>query len=405
MRTMQALRFLRRASSSRPLATRSALLFCAAAAALIAACGTDEEPSTFDKNKKDGSAGDGGNIGPNLNPGDGGSQQGDGSAQNCNQDFSPTAPPPLHLVVLLDYSGSMIASGNNVMDNNGNSITRFEAVRRAWVAYSKLTPQNPVGLTLVPFGLNAKNEAVNVCSEASFAPTLNDTSMPNEAAVTSAIASITPKGSNETPTAGGVLSGLRAARALSTQFPNDDVAIILSTDGAPSMCGTGTAGVDGDPSHIKAAKDAEATALSAGYKTYVVGVGTQWASTLNELAVAGGTGSATNITSGSASVIAQQLQDKLTAVRNDFACKLPLSAEAIADLASTNVIYKASPTSPEVSLVYSQGCPSSETRPAYQYDSVSSPTSIVLCKNECTAYTSSPNAQISLAVGCSPRVQ
>lgn len=389
--------------------TLAAALSLVGAAALATACGSTEENNGFGKDGGSTGSNDAGD-GINLGGGDS-SASGDGSS-GCNQVFEPTAPPPLHLVVALDYSGSMIATENKV-----GTITRFEAVKQAWIAYAQLPQANPVSASFVAFGLSAKTN-LNVCSESTYPAILGDTSMPNEAAVTAAISSVTPNISNETPTAGGELSSLAIARGLKAQFPSDEVAIVLSTDGAPSMCGTAgvptgssaTPGVDNDPAHVAAAISAVSKASAEGFKTYVVGVLGGASATANEvslskLAVAGGTTSATTISgSSTAASIAQQLKDRLTAVSREFQCKLPLSADARSNLETTNVIYKESPSAAAVELVYAQGCPSSETRPAYQYDSVANPTSIVLCAAQCTAYTSTPNASITLAVGCNPRV-
>ncbi len=394
------------------IASAAVALSVLAVATLGAACGSEDDPNKF-TGLRDGSTIGKDDSGINFNlGGDSNTPPSDGG-NGCNTAFKPAAPPPLHLVILLDYSGSMITASNNVTSSTGASITRFDAVKQAWIEYAKLPQANPVSATLVPFGLSSKTATDDVCSEASYVPFLLDTSMPNEAAVTAAIASKTPQGSNETPTAGGVFSGLKAARALKLQFPKDDVAIVLSTDGAPSMCGTlnvpamgdGTPGADGNISHVNAAKVAEIAALGEGFKTYVVGVGTQWATTLNELAAAGGTVSATNITSTSANAIAQQLKDKLTSVSREFQCKLPLTADALANLADTNVLYEESAAAAEITLVYAQGCPASETRAAYQYDNATNPTSVILCATQCNAFTSAPDAEVTLAVGCTPRVQ
>ena len=408
---MPAPRFFTRSTATR-FASATAALSMTAVVSLGAACGSDVEANTF--TKPDSGSTTNSDVGKPLVFGNGdGSKNGDSGGNSCEAIAELVAPPPLHLVVALDYSGSMIANENKV-----GTVTRFVAVRDAWIEYAKLPQPNPVFASFVAFGLTPKTN-LNVCSESTYAPILADTSMPNQAAVTAAINSIPPAISNETPTTGGVLSSLRLARELKAQFPKDDVAIVLSTDGAPSMCGTAgvpsgstaEAGKDNEPAHVASAITAVQKASAEGFKTYVVGVlgGATAADntvTLSKLAVAGGTTAATTISgSSTAAAIAQQLSDRLTAVGREFQCKLALSEDARNNPSETNVGYRESPTSAEVTLVYAQGCPSSETRPAYQYDNAANPTKVVLCPAQCTAFTSAEKAQIRLATGCNPRVQ
>ena len=376
---------------------------------VLTACGSSETPASFGPADKLGGSKD---AGPQVvvdlgGGGDGGGTigSGDGGAGSCIQKVNPAKPVPLHLVALMDYSGSMMAE--DVTDSGGRPITRFEGVKRAWEAYAALPQTREVRLTALPFGTRPALESVDNCSENSFAPTMTDTLMPDASAMTTAIVAGVPPTdwNNDTPTAGGVASAVKAARALQLQFPNDAVAIVLSTDGAPTACGGVGDHAQPNPEDLAAAIAAEQAAVAAGFKTYIIGIATSdptYSGALRELAAASGGGDPTLISSGNASVIAEQLQGRLAAVGREYLCKIPLSDAARGNLAQTNVAFSAGAGAPSTTLSYAQECAGGA---GYRYDDAANPRNIVLCPSTCASFGSASDAEVQLAVGCEARVQ
>lgn len=373
---------------------------------VLAACGSAQSPDTFPTDKLSGGADTGTGTGIDLGGGDGGTGTGNGGdGASCLQKINPAKPVPLHLVALMDYSGSMF--NRDASDSAGAPISRFDAVKGAWEAYAALPQSREVRLTALPFGTRPALDGVDNCSENAFAPTMTDRPMPDTAAMSAAIVAGGPPTdwSNDTPTAGGVASALKAARALQAQFPNDAVAIVLSTDGAPSACGGSGNHADPDPVDTDAAVRALQAAVAAGFKTYVVGVATNdavFSSALTQLAAASGGGEATLISSTTSTEIAQRLQGRLAAVGREYLCKIPLSDAALGNLAQTNVTFRPSASAESSTLSYGADCSGAA---GYRYDDPAAPRNIVLCPSTCAAFGAADDSEVQLAVGCEARVQ
>ena len=345
----------------------------------IAACGSETIRNVPDENPDD--------NGVILTPGTDQPTKTDPNPSSCKAQSETAKNVPLHLVVVLDCSGSMSAS---YQDTSGSASTRFDAVRNALVTYSKSAQVTPVYMSVVPFGLD-QGASNDDCSASYYTPAVKDTLLPNGTVVTRGLAGLGPEGL--TPTAGGVLGGEAYAKQLKNAKPGENVVLVLATDGEPTGCGD-----------MSGANSAVSKAKSNGFPTYVIGVGDSLTN-LNQLATSGGTAPALIIDGNSATVVTQKLNRKLEDIRSQFACDLQVPAKfpdgSDADKSKINVQITDG-SGAKKDLVYSQDCTKAD---AFRYDNAANPTKVELCDSTCTAVRADRNAVIDLLLGCPSKVQ
>lgn len=310
--------------------------------------------------------------------------------ETCAAQTQVATPVPLHLVVVLDASGSMSASYE---DGSGGSSNRLDAIKNALINYSKVSQPTPVSMSIVPYGISQPlpgGTGRDECAAAFYAPLLKDTKLPNVGIFQRALAGLEPTGG--TPTGGAVLGSTAYARKLRVAFPKDNIAMIVATDGDPSGC-SGAANVN----------TALATAFTAGYPTFVIGVGED-ISSLNAMAVSGGTGTPLLIDGVSATVVTQKMNRKFEEIRSAFSCELQLPTTfpngTPTDKSQINVDIT-NGEGVKSALVYSQDC----SKPnAFKYDDAAAPTKVMLCEDICTTVKADRKAKQDLLMGCPSKV-
>ena len=344
---------------------------------LVAACGTEQVRNTgtekTDENEVD------------LTPVDTDQKPVDTNTGTCKAQSETAKNVPLHLIVVFDSSGSM---SGRYEDPTGAASNRLDAVRNALINYAKTSQPTPVYMSVVPFGVS-QGASNDQCSASYYTPILKDTQLPNVGAVTRGLAGLAPDGG--TPTKGGILGGEAYAKQLKSVKPGENFVLVLATDGDPGTCG--------DPS------GAIAAAKTNGFKTFVIGVGDDDISNLDDMATAGGTAPALQIDGNSASVVTQKLNRKLEDIRSQFACDLGVPAKfpdgSDADKSKINVQITDG-NGVKKDLVYSQDCSKPD---AFRYDNAAAPTKVELCEATCSSVRLDRKAVIDLLLGCPSKVQ
>lgn len=301
----------------------------------------------------------------------------------CKAEIARAKVVPLHLVTVLDRSQSMVL---NYWDASGRRTTRLKATVAAIEAYAARPQRSPVLLSVIPFG----SKKANLCDLDGYSAVVHDAMLPDTTGVPTALGTIGTTGL--TPTSAAVRAGLRLAQSLHATYPDDNVALLLATDGLPTDCGQ-------MPEALAAVREARAL----GVVTHVVGIGEELGP-LNQLANAGGSDTAVLIAGTNASDVASALGAKLENIRSEFSCDIQLPAlqpdGAPVNMAELNVRIAAGATPTD--LVYSQTCAAAD---AFRYDDPRDPKKVVLCARSCEAVRADANAHVELLFDCATRVQ
>jgi hypothetical protein len=221
----------------------------------------------------------------------------------------------------------------------------------------------------------ASNSNITSCVAADYAtPDLNRVDLSSAAAASlgQRIDQVSPKG--DTPTRPAIQGAIIQAQALRAAHPNEKTVIVFATDGEPWQCGATTG-----PTRAQAIADAanDARAVAGDIKTYVIGVGPSVAA-LNEIAVAGGTGSAILVSAGQPNRTRDELVTALGQIRaNSISCDVTIPAPPDGRTLDVN---KIDVSLAGVALAYSQDCADPK---GWHFDSVASPTKVQLCTDSC----------------------
>lgn len=185
-------------------------------------------------------------------------------------------------------------------------------------------------------------------------------------------------------------------------------AVVLVTDGLPTMCG-----MNPTPDNIATVANLAATGPENGIPVYVIGVDTPEGSigaeddsiaNLNQVAEQGGTETAFIIDTGD---VDKTVADFLAVVQkikeSTFSCNMPIPTPPNGqtfDATKVNVAFK---TDTQTDLVYSPDC-SEEW--GWHYDNEAAPTTIILCDSACTSVKtySSTAGSLDIQFGCERRI-
>ncbi len=217
-------------------------------------------------------------------------------------------------------------------------------------------------------------------------------------ALAAALAAKRPEGS--TPTSAALTGAVDHAKAFAAANATHTVAVVLVTDGLPSVC-------DQDIGNI--AGIAAGALASAKVRTYVVGIfAADQQSTaktnLDQIANGGGTGQAFIVSVGSKTE--QELLDALNSIRKSaLPCEynVPKPASGIPDYGKVNVQHT-TPTGNQSVFGYSKTAAACDPQGGGWYYDVdpeggAAPTKIVLCPASCSAVKSA-GGQVDVVLGC-----
>lgn len=379
--------------------------------------------SSSDPSASAGSGGTAGSAGSGGNGGDagfGGVLDGGGSdaeLPGCATESYAGDVIPLDIYVLLDRSDSML-------DADVNGLQRWSAITQAIKNFVDLQGNAGIGLGLgyfpvamskpLPSACNTADDCFpytaqcvpitgccygNLCNEKPTSSCLaSDYSTPAIAVqalpgvgalVKQSIDATTPEGG--TPMGPALEGAIDYAQTWAAAHPDHLTAVVLATDGAPSGCNPeGTA--------VVAARAEEGKNQNPSVLTFVIGLGEQL-STLNSIALAGGTKEATLVDSGVNA--GQQFLDALNKIRGDLQCTytIPTPKEGEVDPSKVNVSFTQAGIREFVPRVEgAANCGLGDTAGWY-YDTPTNPSRITLCKQSCAAVQGG-GVVVDVVLGC-----
>lgn len=335
----------------------------------------------------------GGQVG--LGTATGGSSTTSGTGESCAAETAKAERRPVILAFAFDVSGSMGKLDKPYHDPE----LKWKPVVSATEAF--FADPKSVGIS-ASLNFFPGPDSDTKCDASTYAtPDVPLTGLPSTA-FADAITAITPKSSDEwrgsTPTL-AVLKGVYGQLAqVAVDHPDANIAVVLVTDGYPQGC---------DDNAI-ASVEAE-VALHPTMRTYVIGVenppnlgAPDTVSNLNSVAVAGGTESAFLIQTADPTATSAQLSSVIDTIRgNSVSCELtipPAPTGETLDKSKVNVTYTSGST--KTPFVYDPEC---KVGSAWHYNDPNSPTTVVLCPNDCTTVMADATASVDIEFGCKQR--
>lgn len=296
----------------------------------------------------------------------------------CVTATAQAKPTPLDLVVLVDRSGSMA-------DN-----AKWPGVVSALESFLGDPASSGIGVGLQLFPDDPTTPSCDYKDYQSLLVPIE--ALPaNEAALDAALDSATPSGN--TPMYPAVKGSLLVVAAWQDTHPTHEVVLVLASDGVPGSCGPP---LDNIP---KIAELIAAAYAYAAVETYVIAIEGTDVPSLDQLAAAGGTGTAFDVTADVSQFAAKMAQIRANAAACRYTIPDAPEGEQL-DLGAVNVQYTPSgPSEPEV-VPQADGPTDCGNGPGWYFDDPSDPTKIVLCPASCETLEADPGAKVDVLFGC-----
>lgn len=297
----------------------------------------------------------------------------------CIEESAATELVPLDIIILLDRSGSM--SGSN-WTGSINALQTF--------VNDPASSGISVGLLYFP--------AANLQGTTSCNYTLYDNlivpvgELPaNAQALTSSLTTEQPTGP-DTPMYGALKGALFAATAYQDANPNHKVILVFASDGDPNGCAS-------NENQIPTIASLAQSALNYnGVQTYVVAISGANLANLNQIAAAGGTTSAYDVT-GNINLFSQKMAEiRANAVSCEFLIPDPPEGETL-DPNAVTVRFTDS-SGAEVPIPRAMDASQCGVGPGWYYDNNITPTKIFLCPASCEAAQNDLQATLRVYFGC-----
>lgn len=292
---------------------------------------------------------------------------------------------PLHMVLVLDQSGSMCEFTPNQNPRDcGNASSKWQQVKTALSTFFSSPASKGITVSLVAF------PAGNACSVSTYeSPLVRDVALPDaQNQLLNRIGQLSPNGS--TPTRQALEGALKYGKTLETQFAGKGkVAVVLATDGLPQDCSGNS---------INEAATV-AAASKATIPTYVIGVG-NLLDNLNTIAAAGGSTKAFVVSTTNSATVNTELSDALSKIRGsaltcEYGLPAPPAGQSL-DFKKVNVQLTGSGGSAST-IPFSADCSNTQ---GWRYDNEAAPTKIQLCSASCDKVKVDVSAKVDLVLGC-----
>jgi hypothetical protein len=362
-------------------------------------CSASGQSNEFEETTKgtSGDPGSGGAGGGSTMSGEGGFINTDGGAE---AGFDPDAACaatgkeaqliPLDILIVQDKSGSM--SGQN-WDGTTTALKTYANSPDAAGVY--------IGLVFFPLDNPPDGETCNF-------EWYKDLDVPieelpgNAAAFTGAIDSTSPNGG--TPMYGALKGGLFVATAHQDANPTHKVIVVLASDGDPNACG----GVSGNPANADTIPAIAALAKSAlnynGVRTYAIAINGSNVANLNQIAAAGGTGAALDVTQNINLFLDKMKEIQANALSCDFLIpEAPPDKAFDKDLVAVSYVPSIDPTMTE-EIPRADNYQDCGGKAGWYYDNNVKPTKIILCPVSCQKVQADKEARVDVLFGCAPDI-
>lgn len=295
---------------------------------------------------------------------------------------------PLDLYIMMDQSGSMT-------DTTTGSSNKWKDVKSALSSFVKSPASAGIGVGIQYFPLETGGFFSDTsCKPADYAkPDVAISVLPGASgSIITSLANHSPGGG--TPTGPALQGAINYAKTWAGANPTHTVVVVLATDGDPSEC---------SPQDIPGiAKIASAAATGTPkVLTFVIGVGNLQAN-LNQLAAAGGTGTAFSVDANK-NVVAQ-FEAALKAIQGkalgcSYSIPVPKDGQPV-DFTKVNVQVTLAGTANTV-LYVDTAAKCDPVTGGWHYDDAAKPTKILLCPATCDAVGKDEAAKVDILLGCS----
>ncbi|MBK6693933.1 MAG: VWA domain-containing protein [Myxococcales bacterium] len=320
------------------------------------------------------------------------------SIQACRTGQDVAKQLPLHIVLMLDRSGSMCEfNPNNTSDRNcQNPASKWQQVRGALAAFFQSPASAGITITTVQFPAQAGGGSNN-CNANLYKQTYSQLApLPDPGQLLFNIDSRASSNDGNTPTYDALTGGLSLAQQITAQLTTPArVAALMATDGIPAGCN--------DADNIGASAQLAAQVAST-IPTYVIGVGNQLQA-LDQLAVAGGTKQAFIASTTNPQLVGQYVAAALNSIRQAaVGCEYQVpAAPANQTLDPTKVNVEFTGFAGKGAIGQNQGCGGNGL--GWTYDNPAAPKSIKLCPTTCAQVSNDSTAKIDIVFGCATEQQ
>lgn len=331
-----------------------------------------EHAPTLAGNTSSGGAGDVGGVTP-------------GSA--CATASKGVEAPPVHLVFMIDRSGSM----GNSKEAGDNLEVRWKPVVAGLDAFFADPANANVSASIAFFaqGISKGSPKGMECDADTYKkPAVSMRPLPDAKAFSSALDGVNPQGG--TPTKPALEGAIAYAQQIKASLPaGEKVAIVLATDGDPNDCSSTAENVA-----------AAAATVNGDIATYVIGVGPD-TTKLDTIAQGGGTKKAIMIATANPAQVSADLRAAVGQIKAEqLGCNYPLPAPPAGqslDVNAVNVDYTPANGKAQT-LAYSADCSNPK---GWHYDNAAAPTEVVMCQTSCdTLKADTTGGKIDIVFGC-----
>jgi Mg-chelatase subunit ChlD len=302
---------------------------------------------------------------------------------SCATSSASVDAPPVHLVFMIDRSGSM---GNS--REGDNLALRWTPVVAGLNAFFTDSANTKVSAS-VAFFSQGSHEDTTECSAATYStPAVAMMGLPSAHVFSDAFAAVSPGGG--TPTKPALEGAIAYAQKVKATLPaGEKIAIVLATDGEPNDCSSTADNVA-----------AAAATVASDIPTYVIGVGPD-TSNLDEIAKGGGTDQAIMIATNDPAQVSSDLRNAIGQIkRAQLGCSYALPAAPAGqklDVNAVNVDYTPAGGATQT-LPYSADCSKAN---GWHYDNAANPSQIVMCAASCsTLQSDTSGGKVDIVFGC-----
>ncbi|MFO0737852.1 MAG: vWA domain-containing protein [Labilithrix sp.] len=300
----------------------------------------------------------------------------------CATASKSVAAPPVHLVFMIDRSGSM----GNSKQAGQNLEKRWKPVVAGLDAFFADEANGNVHAS-VSFFSQGDTKEIECSADTYETPAVSMRQLPDASAFSDALDGMSPSGG--TPTRPALQGAIAYAQQVKASLPpGEKVAIVLATDGDPNDCSSTAENV------------AEvAAAVKGEIPTYVIGVGPD-TTKLDTIATGGGTSKAIMIATDDPAQVSADLRAAVGQIKaQQLGCSYPLPAPPSGqtlDVNAVNVDY--TPAQGKLqTLAYSADCSNPN---GWHYDSATTPKEVVMCNASCDTLKADKGGKIDIVFGC-----
>lgn len=322
---------------------------------------------------------------------DGGSDSGLNQDAACAATSSEAKIVPLDMIILLDRSGSMQG-------------TNWDGATTALKTYVNSPDAAGVNVGIIYFPLDNPPDGESCNYKNYDAPVVPVAELPaNAPAMTSSIDVEDPNGGN-TPMYGALKGALFAATGHQDANPQHKVILVFAGDGEPNGC----ANASGNPANADdiatIAKLSESALNYNGVQTYVIAIQGANIASLNQVAAAGGTGVALDVT-GNINLFLDKMKEIQTKA---LSCDFPIPEAPEGEVFDKDLV--AVKYTPALDPSKAEEIPRADNfqdcggKTGWYYDNNVKPTKIVLCPASCQKIKDDLQSKIDVLFGCAPDI-